>query len=64
MHYLAQFFEYRQLPKEQMETGQFFAVLAGKILELPDNPERTTSLRKLLEARDCALRALVYKVTE
>jgi hypothetical protein len=27
------------------------------ILELPRNPERTVALRKLLEARDAAIRA-------
>jgi len=25
------------------------------------NPERTTALRKLLEAKDCAVRATIYK---
>jgi hypothetical protein len=28
---------------------------------LPRNPERTTALRKLLEAKDCAVRASIYK---
>ena len=28
---------------------------------LPSNPERTVALRKLLEAKDCAVRALIYK---
>lgn len=27
---------------------------------LPRNPERTTALRKLLEAKDCAVRARLY----
>jgi hypothetical protein len=28
---------------------------------LPRNPERTVALRKLLEAKDCAVRALLYR---
>lgn len=64
MHYLAQFFEFRHLPKELQEVSQPFAVLVQKVLELPDNPERTTALRKLLEAKDCAVRAKIYKATE
>lgn len=39
-----------------------FAHLVQMILELPDNPERTHALRKVLEARDCAMRASVFKV--
>ena len=27
----------------------------------PRNPERTVALRKLLEAKDCAVRAVLYK---
>lgn len=64
MNYLAQFFEFRNLPTEQQTIAQPFAMLVQNILELPDNPERTMALRKLLEARDCALRAKQFKVTE
>jgi len=28
---------------------------------VPSNPERTVCLRKLLEAKDCAVRALIFK---
>lgn len=56
-----QFFEYRhQLPHLQ-DVCKPFAVLAQHILTLPENPERTHALRKLLESRDCALRAALYK---
>lgn len=30
-------------------------------LTLPDNAEKTMALRKLLEAKDCAVRALLFK---
>lgn len=36
---------------------QFFAIVAT----LPDNAERAAALRKLLEAKDVAVRALVAK---
>ena len=32
----------------------------GKGGGLPRNPERTVALRKLLEAKDCAVRAVLY----
>ena len=36
--------------------------LARQIVDtLPSNPERTVALRKLLEAKDCAVRALLFK---
>ena len=61
-HYLTQFFEFRGLTKELAEIAQPYALLVQKILELcPENPERTTALRKLLESRECALRAKVFK---
>jgi len=39
-----------------------FGELAHHVVEaLPRNPERTMALRKLLEAKDCAVRALLWK---
>ena len=39
-----------------------FCKLAADIVErLPRNPERTVALRKLLESKDCAVRALLFK---
>ena len=39
-----------------------FGLLAQQLVDsLPQNPERTAALRKLLEAKDCAVRALIYK---
>ena len=31
------------------------------VRDLPSNPERTVALRKLPEAKDCAVRALIFK---
>jgi len=61
-HYLLQFFAYEHLPPHLQEVSRHFGEMADRIVEtLPDNPERTTALRKLIEAKDCAVRALVFK---
>lgn len=59
---MLQFFEYSHLPGNLREVSQPFNALAHNIANtLPRNPERTTALRKLLEAKDCAVRAVLYK---
>ena len=62
IHYLTQFFEYRHMTPNMQAICKPFAHLVQSILELPDNPERTHALRKILEARDCAMRASIFKV--
>jgi len=60
-----QFFRYSHLPIPLREVSKPFADLAHLIVgELPDNSEREMALRKLLEAKDCAVRALVYEDAE
>jgi hypothetical protein len=59
--HIAQFFDYAHLPPHLKEVSKGFADLAQKVLELPRNPERTVALRKLLEAKDAAVRTLVAK---
>jgi len=59
---LLQFFEYSHLPVALQAASQPFHTLAHHLVEsLPRNPERTTALRKLLEAKDCAVRASIFK---
>jgi len=61
-HPLLQFFEYAHLPLHLQTVSKPFGDLAKQIEEtLPHNPEKTTALRKLLEAKDCAVRALLFK---
>jgi len=60
-HYLMQFFTWQHLPPHLQLTSKIFAEVAEKILDLPDNPERTVALRKLLEAKDCAVRSVLFK---
>ena len=60
--YLLQFFAYDHLPEHLQAVSKPFGDLAQAIVAtLPSNPERTTALRKLLESKDCAVRALLFK---
>lgn len=63
---LLQFFSYAHLQSEAMKAcSKQFALLAYQLVaSLPRNPERTVALRKLLEAKDCAVRALIMKPVE
>jgi hypothetical protein len=62
MHYLRQFFHFQHLPPQLQLVSKPFAELAEHLdVELPDNPEKTAAMRKLLEAKDCAVRAVIYK---
>lgn len=56
-----QFFAFDHLPPEKQTWSKPFGELATKLLELPRNPERTVALRKLLEAKDAAVRASFAK---
>ena len=57
-----QFFAYEHLPPHLQEVSKPFGELAKLIIDtLPGNPEQTTALRKLLEAKDCAVRAKLFK---
>lgn len=59
---IMQFFSYAHLPVNLADVSQPFCDLALEIVEtLPRNPERTAALRKLLEAKDCAVRARLYR---
>jgi hypothetical protein len=59
---MLQFFQYKHLPENLQSASKPFCELAEKIVaENPPNPERTVALRKLLEAKDAAVRSLLYK---
>jgi hypothetical protein len=60
---LMQFFSYAHLPDRLQDTSRAFSELAVYIENtLPNNPEKTVALRKLLEAKDCAVRANIFKM--
>lgn len=57
---MMRFFAYEHLPAHLQDSSAMFYNLALKIVRnIPRNPERTVALRKLLEAKDCAVRAVL-----
>lgn len=59
---IMQFFAYQHLPPRLRDVSREFADLAHRINDMgPSNPERTVALRKLLEAKDAAVRAVLYE---
>lgn len=59
---IMQYFAYAHLPQHLQRVSKPFALLAQEMdLYLPDGAEKSAGLRKLLEAKDCAVRALVAK---
>lgn len=56
--HMLKWFEYAHLPERLQETSKPFGDLAAMICEtIAGGPERTVALRKLLEAKDAAVRA-------
>ena len=73
---MLRFFEYRHLPGHLQMVSKPFCELAHAMVmgdnnaesgtvtiggPLPSNSERTAALRKLLEAKDCAVRTVLFK---
>jgi hypothetical protein len=59
---ILQFFKYDHLPLAMQAVSKPFCDLAESITaSIAPNPERTVALRKLLEAKDAAVRAGIYK---
>lgn len=55
---ILKFFQYAHLPEQLQFPARAFCDLARHlVLTLPRNAERTVALRKLLEAKDAAVRA-------
>jgi ferritin-like protein len=63
---LLRYFEYEHLAYPvARKVSKKFHDLAHELNELlPDGPEKTAGLRKLLEAKDCAVRAVIYTTRE
>ena len=60
--FIMQFFGWEHLRPELQEVSRPFCELAAWVVaNLPRNPERSTALRRLLEAKDCAVRAKLAK---
>lgn len=57
---VTRFFEFNHLPEPLLNVAISCAALKDNILDLiEDDPELTVGLRKLLEAKDCFVRAAV-----
>jgi len=57
---IMKFFEYAHLPPHLQEVSRGCCDLAKELdAKLPDGPEKSAGLRKLLEAKDCFVRTLV-----
>lgn len=55
---ILQYFAYQHLPENLQEISKPYCEMAENLVKiLPRNPERTVALRKLLESKDCAVRA-------
>ena len=62
MKKLIEYFEYKHLPEHLQLVSKPVGELAQMIEDsLPDGPEKTAGLRKLLEAKDCFVRSALYK---
>lgn len=65
MQEILQFFKYGHLPPHLQDISRPFAVMADDLLEkLPRNDMTYIFLYKLLEAKDAAVRALVWRDAE
>jgi hypothetical protein len=56
---LLKFFKYDHLPEHLQKVSEPFCRLAETVADGPENDETVTALRKLLEAKDCAVRAVL-----
>jgi len=57
-----QFFKYEHLPERLQVISKPFAELANQLaVDLPSGAEVSAGLRKLLEAKDCFVRAALNK---
>lgn len=59
---ILQFFAYSHLPPALQAVSQPFGQIAIlMVATLKPSPEREAGLRKLLEAKDCAVRAVLFR---
>lgn len=59
---ILKYFSYEHLPKDLQKVSKPFNMIAYTFEEaLPDCAEKTAMFRKLLEAKDCAVRAYLEK---
>jgi len=54
---IIKYFKYDHLPEHLQEVSKHFYDLAQKVRKISNNQETEMALRKLLEAKDCAVRS-------
>lgn len=60
IQHVLKYFAVDHLPPRLQGTSRRFFELANEVaMERPDSPETTVALRKLLEAKDAAVRAMI-----
>ena len=60
-HPMLRWFQFSHLPEYlQSVSKEFHELVTRLILNVPDGPERQVALRKLLEAKDAAVRATLH----
>lgn len=65
MNPIMSFFEYNHLPENLQPVAKEICLLARTYNQyLPESAEKSAGLRKLLEAKDCFVRAMLLKVKE
>lgn len=57
---ILRYFEYDHLPPHLQEVSKPFCDLAHEMAEMFEGAELTAGLRKLLESKDCMVRAALY----
>lgn len=56
------YFEYNHLPQPQRDvSSKFYHLATAMNITMPDGAEKSAGLRKLLEAKDCMVRASLKK---
>jgi len=61
--HLLQFFRFDHLPPHLRAVSEPFAALANDMASRLDGPELVVGLRKLLESKDCCVRAALSRPT-
>lgn len=56
---ILRYFSYEHLPEKLRNVSRLFHDLAVQVAELPPGAERSVALRKLLEAKDAAVRSVL-----
>lgn len=57
-NHMLKYFEFAHLPEHLQAVSRPFGEMAQDLQEtIPDGPEKTAGFRKLLEAKDCFVRA-------